>query len=57
MSWKSTQIVPQVEPAKEAGWMAPHIEQKRQQDSETLGIEIENGLAVSIGSSRMVSRT
>ena len=37
--------------AKQAGLMARQIAQKRQQDPETLGIEIENGLepAVSIG--------
>ena len=56
MSWKSTQILlwPEVDLA---GWMARHIEQKCQQDSVTLGMEIENELAVSIGFSRVVSRT
>jgi hypothetical protein len=34
--------------AKQAGWMARHIEQRCQQDSEALGMEIESELAVSV---------
>ena len=37
--------------AKQAGWMARHIEQRVQQDSETLGMDVESELAVSIRSS------
>ena len=37
--------------AKQAGWMARHIEQRVQRDSETLGMDIESELAVSIRSS------
>ena len=37
--------------AKQAGWMSRHIEQKCQRDSETLGMDIESELAVSIGRS------
>ena len=36
--------------AKQAGWMARHIENKSQRDSETLGVDLESELAVSIGS-------
>ena len=32
--------------AKQAGWMARHIEQRCQRDSETLGMETESELAV-----------
>lgn len=35
--------------AMQAGWMARHIENKCQRDSETLGMDLESELAVSIG--------
>jgi len=38
-------------PAKQAGWMARHIEHRCQRDSETFGMDVESELAVSIGSS------
>ena len=37
--------------AKKAGWMARHIEQRVQKDSETLVMDIESELAVGIRSS------
>ena len=42
--------------AEQAGWMARHIEQKCQRDSETLGMDIESELAVSIGFPLVVFR-